>query len=81
MPPKKGLKDSDLKTFDEALLHMRKGRRVNRLQWDIDGYQGLRLTYTGVTQNGEFTRIDGRGSVHRYPISTEDVLADDWILR
>lgn len=65
--------------FEEALAHMKVGRRAIRRIWEKE-YLGMRLDDTGLGSRGEFIRVDTGNHQHRYPLATEDILADDWKL-
>ena len=65
--------------FDQALVHMKAGKRATREDWDRE-FKALRIDDTGLGNAGEFVRVDQAGRPNRYPLATEDILADDWRL-
>lgn len=65
--------------FDQALVHMKAGKKALRASWDRD-LKFMRIDETGLGTAGEFVRIDNQNRCTRYIFPTEDILAEDWVL-
>jgi len=68
-----------LSGFDKALVHMKAGKRAVRASWGRD-VKFMRIDETGLGTAGEFIRVDQQDRRNRYIFTTEDILADDWML-
>lgn len=66
--------------FDEALKHMKVGKKAVRRVWQKNYILHMRIDDTGLGSMGEFIRLSEDARSTRYPPSTEDILANDWVL-